>query len=188
MKEEQVKQVVESTEQAVLDITQYRLAEDVNKLRKKQFNFNNTSLAVLIAGIVFIIVMGLFSYFIVAATNNNSNEIQDTQDANTLTIVSAINAGDQNIVNGQADIIAGLDGVNTKVDEFGQQLDDVVASNNKVIEETQKVAKKVDSLSSLLAKANKTTLHRYQSCLYNHVTVEKKLLVDAVAICTKHLQ
>jgi len=179
MKAEQIEQIVSATDSLIAQSISDAVAEQFKKRSKPAVNTN------LIIGIVVIVVLiiALFAGF-----NNLGNNFSSTQDANTMTIVSAINAGDENIVNGQADIIAGLDGVNTKVDEVGKQLDDVVASNNKVIEETQKVAKKVDSLSSLLAKANKNTLHRYQSCLYNHVTVEKKLLVDAVAICTKHLK
>jgi heme/copper-type cytochrome/quinol oxidase subunit 2 len=107
-----VKQVVESTEQAMSRYhPMMQLAEHVNKLRKKQFNFNNTNLAVLIAGIVFIIVMGLFSYFIVAATNNNADAIKDTITESVGTQNAAIMGLAETIENGDADIIAGIDGV-----------------------------------------------------------------------------
>lgn len=174
MKQEQVEQIVAATDNLIAQSISDAIAEQFKKQNKTKVPAN-TNMFIGIAVIV-VLIIALFAGF-----NNLGNKLNNTQDANTLTIVSAINAGDQNIVNGQADIIAGLDGVSVK-------MDGVIASNDKVIVETQKIAKKVDSLSSLLAKANKTTLHRYQSCLYNHVTVEKKLLADAVAICTKHLK
>ena len=174
MKQEQVEQIVAATDNLIAQSISDAIAEQFKKQNKTKVPAN-TNMFIGIAVIV-VLMIALFAGF-----NNLGNKLNNTQDANTLTIVSAINAGDQNIVNGQADIIAGLDGVSVK-------MDGVIASNDKVIVETQKIAKKVDSLSSLLAKANKNTLHRYQSCLYNHVTVEKKLLADAVAICTKHLK
>jgi len=174
MKQEQVEQIVAATDNLIAQSISDAIAEQFKKQNKTKVPAN-TNMFIGIAVIV-VLIIALFAGF-----NNLGNKLNNTQDANTLTIVSAINAGDQNIVNGQADIIAGLDGVSVK-------MDGVIASNDKVIVETQKIAKKVDSLSSLLAKANKNTLHRYQSCLYNHVTVEKKLLADAVAICTKHLK
>ena len=174
MKQEQVEQIVAATDNLIAQSISDAIAEQFKKQNKTKVPAN-TNMFIGIAVIV-VLIIALFAGF-----NNLGNKLNNTQDANTLTIVSAINAGDQNIVNGQADIIAGLDGVSVK-------MDGVIASNDKVIVETQKIAKKVDSLSSLLAKANKNTLHRYQSCLYNHVTVEKKLMADAVAICTKHLK
>ena len=174
MKQEQVEQIVAATDNLIAQSISDAIAEQFKKQNKTKVPAN-TNMFIGIA-VVVVLIVALFAGF-----NNLGNKLNNTQDANTLTIVSAINAGDQNIVNGQADIIAGLDGVSVK-------MDGVIASNDKVIVETQKIAKKVDSLSSLLAKANKNTLHRYQSCLYNHVTVEKKLLADAVAICTKHLK
>tara|TARA_R110002126_G_scaffold273813_1_gene418411 strand:+ start:1576 stop:2100 length:525 start_codon:yes stop_codon:yes gene_type:complete len=174
MKQEQVEQIVAATDNLIAQSISDAIAEQFKKQNKTKVPAN-TNMFIGIA-VVVVLIIALFAGF-----NNLGNKLNNTQDANTLTIVSAINAGDQNIVNGQADIIAGLDGVSVK-------MDGVIASNDKVIVETQKIAKKVDSLSSLLAKANKNTLHRYQSCLYNHVTVEKKLLADAVAICTKHLK
>jgi len=174
MKQEQVEQIVAATDNLIAQSISDAIAEQFKKQNKTKVPAN-TNMFIGIAVIV-VLIIALFAGF-----NNLGNKLNNTQDANTLTIVSAINAGDENIVNGQADIIAGLDGVSVK-------MDGVIASNDKVIVETQKIAKKVDSLSSLLAKANKNTLHRYQSCLYNHVTVEKKLLADAVAICTKHLK
>ncbi len=174
MKQEQVEQIVAATDNLIAQSISDAIAEQFKKQNKTKVPAN-TNMFIGIAVIV-VLIIALFAGF-----NNLGNKLNNTQDANTMTIVSAINAGDQNIVNGQADIIAGLDGVSVK-------MDGVIASNDKVIVETQKIAKKVDSLSSLLAKANKNTLHRYQSCLYNHVTVEKKLLADAVAICTKHLK
>ncbi len=174
MKQEQVEQIVAATDNLIAQSISDAIAEQFKKQNKTKVPAN-TNMFIGIAVIV-VLMIALFAGF-----NNLGNKLNNTQDANTMTIVSAINAGDENIVNGQADIIAGLDGVSVK-------MDGVIASNDKVIVETQKIAKKVDSLSSLLAKANKNTLHRYQSCLYNHVTVEKKLLADAVAICTKHLK
>jgi len=174
MKQEQVEQIVAATDNLIAQSISDAIAEQFKKQNKTKVPAN-TNMFIGIAVIV-VLIIALFAGF-----NNLGNKLNNTQDANTMTIVSAINAGDENIVNGQADIIAGLDGVSVK-------MDGVIASNDKVIVETQKIAKKVDSLSSLLAKANKNTLHRYQSCLYNHVTVEKKLLADAVAICTKHLK
>ena len=174
MKQEQVEQIVAATDNLIAQSISDAIAEQFKKQNKTKVPAN-TNMFIGIA-VVVVLIVALFAGF-----NNLGNKLNNTQDANTLTIVSAISAGDQNIVNGQADIIAGLDGVSVK-------MDGVIASNDKVIVETQKIAKKVDSLSSLLAKANKNTLHRYQSCLYNHVTVEKKLLADAVAICTKHLK
>ena len=174
MKQEQVEQIVAATDNLIAQSISDAIAEQFKKQNKTKVPAN-ANMFIGIA-VVVVLIVALFAGF-----NNLGNKLNNTQDANTLTIVSAINAGDQNIVNGQADIIAGLDGVSVK-------MDGVIASNDKVIVETQKIAKKVDSLSSLLAKANKNTLHRYQSCLYNHVTVEKKLLADAVAICTKHLK
>ncbi len=174
MKQEQVEQIVAATDNLIAQSISDAIAEQFKKQNKTKVPAN-TNMFIGIAVIV-VLIIALFAGF-----NNLGNKLNNTQDANTMKIVSAINAGDENIVNGQADIIAGLDGVSVK-------MDGVIASNDKVIVETQKIAKKVDSLSSLLAKANKNTLHRYQSCLYNHVTVEKKLLADAVAICTKHLK
>ncbi len=181
MKQEQVEQIVAATDNLIAQSISDAIAEQFKKQNKTKVPAN-TNMFIGIAVIV-VLMIALFAGF-----NNLGNKLNNTQDANTMTIVSAINAGDENIVNGQADIIAGLDGVNVELDDIDSHVNQLLGQTDIVIQQNAKIIQKVDSLSSLLAKANKNTLHRYQSCLYNHVTVEKKLLADAVAICTKHLK
>jgi len=183
MKEEQVKQVVESTEQAIVDVTQQQLAENVNKLRKKQFNFNNNIL-VLIAGIVFIIVMGLFSYFIAAANNNNADSIKNTitesigeVKAGQSVIAANVSGLNETIENGNADIISGIDDVQSSVDKVQssvnavEEQNKVIQSQNSAIRKNQtKVLNRVKNLKEALDAANANKLASYSECLSRSAT------------------
>ncbi len=182
MKTEQVEQVVESTDQAILDVTQQQIADNVNKLRKKQRNFNNGSLAVLIAGIVFIVVMGMFSYFIVAASNNNKQAVMagiDEVKAGQSVIAANVSGLNETVENGNADIISSIDGVQSSVDKVQSSVDAVeeqnikIAEQNKVIQSQNgaiqknqtKVLNKVKNLREALDAADAVKLARYSECL-----------------------
>ena len=179
MKEEQVKQVVESTEQAIVDVTQQQLAENVNKLRKKQFNFNNNIL-VLIAGIVFIIVMGLFSYFIAAANNDNKEAVMaqiSEVKAGQSVIAANVSGLNETIENGNADIISGIDDVQSSVDKVQssvnavEEQNKIIQSQNSAIRKNQtKVLNRVKNLKEALDAANANKLASYSECLSRSAT------------------
>jgi preprotein translocase subunit YajC len=186
MNEEQIKQVAQSTEQAVVDVTQRQLAENVNKLRNKQSSFNNINLAVLTAGIVFIIVMGLFSYFIVAATNNSKQaviaQVSEVK-AGQSVIAANVSGLNETIENGNADIISSIDGVQSSVDKVQSSVaaveeqnvkiaeqNKVIQSQNRAIQKSQtKVLNKVKTLKEALDAANATKLASYSECLSRSV-------------------
>jgi prophage DNA circulation protein len=109
-----------------------------------------------------------------------TNSINKNSDANAMTVVSAITP----IADGQAGIYDVIDGVNNNVNGLSDKLDTVIASNDKVIEETQKTTKKVESLSYLISKANAKKLADYQKCLMG----QTGKMEDAIKACKDKLK
>ena len=179
MNNQDIEEIVVAANQAMTSAIKAQFAESFEKMYKRnRFSFNNNLVIVFAAAFIAFIV-GL--WFV-------TNTIKDSQDANTMTLVTAIDDVNQNVLNGDADIIAGLDTVTVKVDEVDGRINQLQGQTDIIIRQNAIVIQKQESLSSMISRANKNTLHRYQSCLYNHVTVNKKPLADGVEICKKHLK
>ena len=176
MKQEQIEQIVAATDNLIAQSISDAVAEQFKKRNKPTVNNN---LVIVFAAAFIAFIAGL--WFV-------TNTIKDSQDANTMTLVTAIDDVNQSVLNGDADIIAGLDTVTVKVDEVDTRINQLQGQTDIVMQQNGKIIQKQESLSSMISRANKNTLHRYQSCLYNQVTVNKKPLADGVELCKKHLK
>ena len=167
MKQEQIEQIVAATDNLIAQSISDAIAEQFKKRSKPTVNNN---LIIVIAAAI-LAVAGM--WFMTNSINKNS-------DANAMTVVSAITP----IADGQAGIYDVIDGVNNNVNGLSDKLDTVIASNDKVIEETQKTTKKVESLSYLISKANAKKLADYQKCLMG----QTGKMEDAIKACKDKLK
>ncbi len=167
MKQEQIEQIVAATDNLIAQSISDAVAEQFKKRNKPTVNNN---LIIVIAAAI-LAVAGM--WFMTNSINKNS-------DANAMTVVSAITP----IADGQAGIYDVIDGVNNNVNGLSDKLDTVIASNDKVIEETQKTTKKVESLSYLISKANAKKLADYQKCLMG----QTGKMEDAIKACKDKLK
>ena len=142
MNEEQIKQVAESTEQAIVDVTQRQLAENVNKLRKKQSSFNYN----IIIGFVGIIVLILALF----AANAKLNSAVDSIEDSNATLIPVIQAVDSNVMGLQ-------EGVNA--------INDGIADIDASIGEVKESVSKIPTKPVVIKQAPKNVNKAYNECV-----------------------
>lgn len=156
MNDEQIKQVAESTEQAVVDVTQQQLAENVSKLKKKRsFELNG-----LMIGLIVIVIVLFAGTWIQVST---LNDIKNNADSNTAAIINNQNEGFNTLESNSAglyDAIAeGTNTVTTKLDETAKAVEE---SNNKVIAEQRKTTEAVQNVAR---KVTASMMHNHRRCM-----------------------
>ena len=175
MKQEQVEQIVAATDNLIAQSISDAIAEQFKKQSKPKVNIN------LIIGIVGLVVVGLMAFFVVAATNNNSNEIKDTITESIGTQNAAIMGLAETIENGDADIIAGIDGVQTTITGLQSSVDAVKEQNTKIQD-------KVQSLSQMTANASATQIRKFEKCMVNRqLNFSTSTMRDNLLWCKQHL-
>ena len=113
MNDEQIKQVAESTEQAIVDVTQHQLAKNVNKLRKKHsFNYN---MIIGFAG-AFVLIITLFAANL--KLNSVVNTIKEDNAGTAAVVTGAVTGIQESIELGDADILSAIDSVETGIGEI----------------------------------------------------------------------
>ena len=127
MNEEQIKQIVAATDNLIAQSINDAVAEQFKKQSKPKVNIN------LIIGIVGLVVVGLMAFFVVAATNNNADAIKDTITQSVGTQNAAIMDLAETIENGNADVIAGIDNVQTSITGLQSSVDAVKEQNTKIL-------------------------------------------------------
>lgn len=177
MKEEQIKQVTESTEQAIVDVTQHQLAKNVNKLRKNHFDFNLNLIALFVAAIGIILTIVLVGNSIKDNDDDNAASIGATQGAMTEQLMAiddsivVVDGKVASVVDDIADvkeqnatIIEQNTAVAEKQEVLEKKANSIIAQNNKII-------KKANNLRELQLKANATQLSNFQNCLIENKTL-----------------
>ena len=114
MKQEQIEQIVAATDNLIAQSISDAVAEQFKKQNKNKFSFN-TSMIVGIVGII-ILILALF------AGNSKLNNVAETikqDNAGTAAVVTgAVTGLEETVKLGDADIIAGLDGIQTDIGEI----------------------------------------------------------------------
>jgi len=156
MKDEQIKQVVESTEQAVVDVTQQQLAENVKKLKKKRsFELNG-----LMIGLVVIVIVLFAGTWIQVST---LNDIKDNADSNTAAVINNQNEGFNTLESNSAGLYDAIaEGTNTVTKKLDETTKAVEESNNKVIAEQRKTTEAVQNVGR---KVTASMLRNHRRCM-----------------------
>jgi len=175
MKAEQIEQIVSATDSLIAQSISDAVAEQFKKRSKPAVNIN------LIIGIIGLVVVGLMAFFVVAATNNNADDIKDTITESVGAQNAAIVGLAETIENGNADIIAGIDGVQTSITGLQGSVDAVKEQNTKIQD-------KVQSLSQMTANASATQIRKFEKCMVNRqVNFATSTVRDNLLWCKHHL-
>jgi len=175
MKAEQIEQIVSATDSLIAQSISDAVAEQFKKRSKPAVNIN------LIIGIIGLVVVGLMAFFVVAATNNNADDIKDTITESVGAQNAAIVGLAETIENGDADIIAGIDGVQTSITGLQGSVDAVKEQNTKIQD-------KVQSLSQMTANASATQIRKFEKCMVNRqVNFATSTVRDNLLWCKHHL-
>jgi len=175
MKAEQIEQIVSATDSLIAQSISDAVAEQFKKRSKPAVNIN------LIIGIIGLVVVGLMAFFVVAATNNNADDIKDTITESVGAQNAAIVGLAETIENGNADIIAGIDGVQTSITGLQGSVDAVKEQNIKIQD-------KVQSLSQMTANASATQIRKFEKCMVNRqVNFATSTVRDNLLWCKHHL-
>jgi len=186
MNNQDIEEIVVAANQAMTNAIKTQFAESFEKMYKRnRFSFNNNLIVVFAA--VALLIAGF--WFV-------TNSLKDNQDANTMTLVTAIDDVNQSVLNGDADIIAGLDTVNVKVDEVEGRINQLQGQTDTVIQQNAKIIQKQESLSSLLRKAHGDKIRKYRICLQKLATpvfwedgsMSTTYYEDDVRVCMIHLK
>jgi hypothetical protein len=169
MKQEHIEQIVAATDNLIAQTISEAVAEQFKKKNNKKPSFNYN----MIIGVAGLIVLIAGMWFMTNSINNNQN-------ANSMTVISAITP----IADGQAGIYDAIDGVKVGVEDIQTNMTQMQEQIDAVTEQNNKVVQKVESLSSLIRNADKNKLAKYQNCLME----QKGNISDAAKACQKHLK
>ena len=166
MNEEHIKQIVAATDNLIAQSINDAVAEQFRKQSKPKVNIN------LIIGIVGLVVVGLMTFFIVAATNNNADAIKDTITESVGIQNAAIMGLAETIENGNADVITSVNDLQGRVWTLQSAVTNTQSSIDSTKDAVNKVEKKVDNIAYLMTKANAQQMKRYAKCINNNQDLE----------------